>query len=384
MNGTITKQELVELMEQIYEEEPCLHFQEYVRLMDDFFPFFQAEQVWCWKNIEVPVDDASAWIRERLDELPWRKGQGIGLALLYVWISPAHSLAVPERLMGELSSEVGHLLFDVFLQKDSEKSKLGLLLLVSMDTQLALEKTPPLPAAALPLSLGWDQSGQAVMGYMEELRHLLIAGGANTGIGAYTGALLQSLLRRDSAQELQLILITFPDGDLLRYADDPHLLLPTITDSQTAIRTLQETVSKLKQRCRAFFASGVRDIQAYNALTDTRKMPAVLVVVEELAKLMEAGAEEAEHAICQIAQLGLVAGVHLILATERPGAAGITGFVKLYVPSRIAFAVDSAMESRIIIDTSGAEHLGEEDMLYRPFGSGKPVQLQSIQALEIS
>ncbi len=383
MNGTITRQKLAELIEQIYEEEPCLHFQEYVRLMDDFFPFFQAEQVWCWENAEIPVADAPAWIKERLDELPWRKGQEIGLALLYIWISPAHSLAVPERLMGELSNEVVHLLFDVFLQKDSEESKLGLLLLVSMDTQLALEKTPPLPAAALPLSLGWDQSEQ-VVGYMEELRHLLIAGGANTGIGAYTGALLQSLLRRDSAQEVQLILITFPDGDLLRYAGDPQLLLPAITDSQTAIRTLQETVNKLKQRYRAFLAAGVRDIQAYNALTDTRKMPAVLVVVEELAKLMEAGAEDAEHAICQIAQLGLVAGVHLILATERPGAAVITGCIKRYVPSRIAFAVDSAMESRIIIDTSGAEHLGEKEVLYWPLGPSKPVRLRSVQALEIS
>lgn len=384
MNGTITRQELTELMERMCEEEPYLHSQEYVRLMDDFFPFFQAKQVWCWENAEIPVADGSAWIKERLDELPWRKGQGIGLALLYVWISPAHSLVVPERLMGELSNEVVRLVFDVFLQKNSEESKLGLLLLVSMDTQLAVEKTPPLPAAVLPLSLGWDQSGQAVVGYMEELRHLLIAGGANTGIGAYTGALLQSLLCRDCAQEVQLILITFPDGDLLRYAGDPHLLLPAITDSQTAIRTLQETVNKLKQRCRAFLASGVRDIQAYNALRDTRKMPAVLVVVEELAKLMEAGGEDAEHAICQIAQLGLVAGVHLILATERPDAAVITGFIKLYVPSRIAFAVDSAMESRIIIDTSGAEHLGEEELLYWPLGPGKPVRLRSVQALEIS
>lgn len=376
MNGTITRQELAELMERMYEEEPCLHFQEYSKLIDDFFFFFQAKQVWCWENAEIPAADASAWIKERLDELPRRKGQGIGLALLYVWISPAHSLAVPERLMGELSNEVDRLLFDVFLQTDSEETKLGLLLLVSMDTQLALGKTSSPPAAALPLFLGWDQSGQAVVGYMEKLHHLLVAGRANTGLGEYTGTLLQPLLRRDSSQEVQLILMTVPNGELLRYDGDPHLLLPVITDPQTAIRTLQETVNKLKQRCQAFFASGVRDIQAYNALTDTRKMPVVLVVVEKLAKLMEAGAKDAEHAICQIAQLGCVAGVHLILATECLEAAVITGLIKRNVHSRIAFTVDSARESRIIIDTRGAEQLGEGELFYWPLGPGKPVRLQ--------
>lgn len=229
--------------------------------------------------------------------------------------------------------------------------------------------------AELPLCLGWDQSGQAVEGHMEKLCHLLIAGGTDTRVEEYTGALLQSLFHQVSPQEVQVILISASNGALLRYDEDPHLLLPVITDPQTAICTLKETVKKLEQRCHAFSVSGVRNIPA-NTLTDTVKMPAVLVVVEELAKLMEAGAEEAERAICQIAQLGLAAGVHLILATERPDPAVITGFIKFNVPSRIAFAVDSAMESRIILDMRGAEQLGEGELLYWPVGLDKPVLLR--------
>lgn len=131
MNGIITRRELAERMERICAERSCLHVQEHFVPADDFAPLLRAEQVWCWEAAGIPVADASVWLQDRLGELPRRKGHGGGFARLYIWISAAHSLEVPDRLIGELSCEVDHLLFDIFLREDLERTKLGLLLLAS-------------------------------------------------------------------------------------------------------------------------------------------------------------------------------------------------------------------------------------------------------------
>lgn len=227
----------------------------------------------------------------------------------------------------------------------------------------------PRPPDRLPVFLGLDERGRAVEWDMVRLRHLLIAGGADTGVGEYPGALLQPLLRQASPQEVQLVLMTTPGGDLLRYDGDPHLLLPAITNPQTGVRVLQQTVRKLGQRQRhSASGSGVQE--------GPNKRPRTLVVVEELAALMEAGGKKTERAICQIARRGYPAGIHLILATRHPSPETITGLIKVDITSRVAFAVDSIGKSRIILDIMGAEQLGEGELLAWPLGTDRPILLR--------
>ncbi len=165
------------------------------------------------------------------------------------------------------------------------------------------------------------------------------------------------------------------------YNGIPHLLIPVVTDPKKAAGALQWAVSEMMKRYRAFSEVGVRDLASYNshaAKTEgMTKMPQVVVVIDELADLMLVAAKEVEESICRVAQMGRAAGMHLIIATQRPSADVITGLMKANIPSRIAFAVASALESRIILDTQGAEKLvGRGDMLYFPLGSGKPLRVQ--------
>ncbi|MBO5867673.1 MAG: DNA translocase FtsK, partial [Oscillospiraceae bacterium] len=160
----------------------------------------------------------------------------------------------------------------------------------------------------------------------------------------------------------------------------PHLLIPVVTDPKKAAGSLQWAVSEMMRRYKAMSDSGVRDLESYNsimAMEDGNKLPQVVVIIDELADLMLVAAKEVEESICRIAQMGRAAGIHLIIATQRPSADVITGLMKANIPSRIAFSVASAMESRIILDTQGAEKLvGKGDMLYAPIGSGKPKRVQ--------
>ncbi|MBQ3491910.1 MAG: DNA translocase FtsK, partial [Oscillospiraceae bacterium] len=162
----------------------------------------------------------------------------------------------------------------------------------------------------------------------------------------------------------------------------PHLLIPVVTDPKKAAGSLQWAVSEMMRRYKAMSDAGVRDLESYNSIvesqeTDARKLPQVVVIIDELADLMLVAAKEVEESICRIAQMGRAAGIHLIIATQRPSADVITGLMKANIPSRIAFSVASAMESRIILDTQGAEKLvGKGDMLYAPIGNGKPKRVQ--------
>ena len=165
------------------------------------------------------------------------------------------------------------------------------------------------------------------------------------------------------------------------YNSIPHLLIPVVTDPKKAAGSLQWAVTEMLRRYKAMSDAGVRDLESYNSIVESeeegKKLPQVVVIIDELADLMLVAAKEVEESICRIAQMGRAAGIHLIIATQRPSADVITGLMKANIPSRIAFAVASAMESRIILDTQGAEKLvGKGDMLYAPIGCGKPKRVQ--------
>ena len=169
--------------------------------------------------------------------------------------------------------------------------------------------------------------------------------------------------------------------ELAPYNGIPHLLIPVVTDPKKAAGALQWAVFEMMKRYKTFSENGVKKLEEYNKLAavreDLEKLPSVVVVIDELADLMLVAAKEVEESICRVAQMGRAAGVHLVIATQRPSADVITGLMKANIPSRIAFAVASSLESRIILDTTGAEKLvGKGDMLYAPLGEGKPTRVQ--------
>ena len=230
-------------------------------------------------------------------------------------------------------------------------------------------------------AVGKDISGQAIVGDIGKLPHLLIAGTTGSGKSVCTNSLIVSLLYKASPEEVRLIMVDPKMVELGIYNGIPHLLIPVVTDPKKAAGALQWAVTEMMKRYRTFSEVGVRKLEEYNALAarteGMEKMPSIVVVIDELADLMLVAAKEVEESICRVAQMGRAAGMHLVIATQRPSADVITGLMKANIPSRIAFAVASAMESRIILDTQGAEKLvGRGDMLFAPLGSGKPTRVQ--------
>ena len=230
-------------------------------------------------------------------------------------------------------------------------------------------------------AVGKDISGQAIVGDINKLPHLLIAGTTGSGKSVCTNSLIISLLYKATPEEVRLIMVDPKMVELGIYNGIPHLLIPVVTDPKKAAGALQWAVSEMMKRYRTFSEVGVRKLEEYNALAarteGMEKMPFIVVVIDELADLMLVAAKEVEESICRVAQMGRAAGMHLVIATQRPSADVITGLMKANIPSRIAFAVASAMESRIILDTQGAEKLvGRGDMLFAPLGSGKPQRVQ--------
>ena len=230
-------------------------------------------------------------------------------------------------------------------------------------------------------AVGKDISGQAIVGDIGKLPHLLIAGTTGSGKSVCTNTIITSLLYKATPEEVRLIMVDPKMVELGIYNGIPHLLIPVVTDPKKAAGALQWAVTEMMKRYRTFSEVGVRKLEEYNAYaTRTEgvdKMPAIVVLIDELADLMLVAAKEVEESICRVAQMGRAAGMHLVIATQRPSADVITGLMKANIPSRIAFAVASAMESRIILDTQGAEKLvGRGDMLFAPLGSGKPTRVQ--------
>ena len=231
-------------------------------------------------------------------------------------------------------------------------------------------------------AVGKDIGGNRIIGDIAKLPHLLIAGTTGSGKSVCMNSLIISLLFKARPDEVRLIMVDPKMVELGIYNGIPHLLIPVVTDPKKAAGALQWAVTEMMRRYRAMADAGVRDLDSYNKLVrsmdDERKpMEQVVVVIDELADLMLVAAKEVEESICRIAQMGRASGIHLVIATQRPSADVITGLMKANIPSRIAFAVASAMESRIILDTQGAEKLvGKGDMLYAPLGQGKPKRVQ--------
>ena len=229
-------------------------------------------------------------------------------------------------------------------------------------------------------AVGKDISGKNVVGNIAKLPHMLIAGTTGSGKSVCTNSLIISLLYKASPEDVRLIMVDPKMVELGIYNGIPHLLIPVVTDPKKAAGALQWAVTEMMKRYRLFSEVGVRDLASYNAhmlQKGEEKLPQVVVVIDELADLMLVAAKEVEESICRVAQMGRAAGMHLIIATQRPSSDVITGLMKANIPSRIAFAVASSLESRIILDTTGAEKLvGKGDMLYAPLGIGKPMRVQ--------
>jgi len=231
-------------------------------------------------------------------------------------------------------------------------------------------------------AVGKDIGGSCIVGNIAKLPHMLIAGTTGSGKSVCMNSLIISLLYKAGPDDVKLIMVDPKMVELGIYNGIPHLLIPVVTDPKKAAGALQWAVTEMMRRYKAMSDAGVRDLESYNSIIDSqevdaKKIPQVVVIIDELADLMLVAAKEVEESICRIAQMGRAAGIHLVIATQRPSADVITGLMKANIPSRIAFAVASAMESRIILDTQGAEKLvGRGDMLYAPIGNGKPKRVQ--------
>lgn len=231
------------------------------------------------------------------------------------------------------------------------------------------------------IALGKSIDGNCVVGNISKMPHLLIAGTTGSGKSVCMNSIIISLLYKAGPDDVKLIMVDPKMVELGIYNGIPHLLIPVVTDPKKAAGSLQWAVTEMLRRYKMMSDVGVRDLESYNSIMmaeeDGKKLPQVVIIIDELADLMMVAAKEVEDSICRIAQMGRAAGMHLIIATQRPSANVITGLMKANIPSRIAFSVASAMESRIILDTMGAEKLvGKGDMLYAPIGSGKPLRVQ--------
>ena len=230
-------------------------------------------------------------------------------------------------------------------------------------------------------ALGKDIGGRCIVGDIEKLPHVLIAGTTGSGKSVCTNSLIVSLLYKSTPDQVRFIMVDPKMVELAPYNGIPHLLIPVVTDPKKAAGALQWAVFEMMKRYKTFSERGVKKLEEYNRLARTsdelETLPSVVVVIDELADLMLVAAKEVEESICRVAQMGRAAGVHLVIATQRPSADVITGLMKANIPSRIAFAVASSLESRIILDNTGAEKLvGRGDMLYAPLGAGKPTRVQ--------
>ena len=230
-------------------------------------------------------------------------------------------------------------------------------------------------------AVGKDIGGSCIVGDIGKLPHVLIAGTTGSGKSVCTNSLIVSILYKSTPEEVRFIMVDPKMVELAPYNGIPHLLIPVVTDPKKAAGALQWAVFEMMKRYKLFSEHGVKDLAGYNALArqdeELKTMPTVVVVIDELADLMLVAAKEVEESICRVAQMGRAAGMHLVIATQRPSSDVITGLMKANIPSRIAFAVASSLESHIILDTTGAEKLvGKGDMLYAPLGAGKPTRVQ--------
>jgi len=237
-------------------------------------------------------------------------------------------------------------------------------------------KNAPSP---LTFALGKDISGKNYYVDITKMPHILIAGETGAGKSVCINSLVTSLLFKATPDELKLVMIDPKVVELSIFKNLPHLLVPVVTEPKKAAGALNWAVSEMTSRYKLFAEKGARDLNRFNSIVDgeQEKLPRIVVIIDELAELMMAAPREVEESICRIAQLGRAAGIHLIVATQRPSVNVITGIIKANISSRIAFKVNSGVDSRTILDQNGAEKLlGNGDMLYHPTGAPRPIRLQ--------
>ena len=229
-------------------------------------------------------------------------------------------------------------------------------------------------------AVGKDIGGSCIIGNIAKMPHMLIAGTTGSGKSVCMNSIIISLLYKAGPEDVKLIMIDPKMVELANYNGIPHLMIPVVTDPKKAAGSLQWAVTEMMRRYKTMSDAGVRDLESFNSIIVSEggvKIPQLIVIIDELADLMLVAAKEVEDSICRIAQMGRAAGIHLVIATQRPSADVITGLMKANIPSRIAFSVASSLESRIILDTQGAEKLvGKGDMLFAPIGPGKPHRVQ--------
>ena len=234
----------------------------------------------------------------------------------------------------------------------------------------------------LSLAIGTDVSGNSVVGDLTRMPHLLIAGATGSGKSVCINALIAGMLFQATPEELKYILIDPKRVEFSMFQDMPHLLVPVVTESDHAVSALRWAVAEMENRYKLFASHTVRNIGDFNNRAPEMgldRLPYIVIVIDELADLMMVAAGEIEELICRIAQLARAVGIHLLVATQRPSADIITGLIKANIPSRIAFAVSSSIDSRVILDETGAEKLlGRGDMLYLPVEAGKATRLQGV------
>ncbi|MBA4536249.1 DNA translocase FtsK [Bacillus aquiflavi] len=247
-------------------------------------------------------------------------------------------------------------------------------------------KQNDMPDAKLLIGLGRDITGDAVLAQLNKMPHLLVAGATGSGKSVCINSIIISILMRAKPHEVKLMMIDPKMVELNVYNGVPHLLAPVVTDAKKASQALKKVVSEMERRYELFSHSGTRNIEGYNEYvklhneheeTEQQLLPYIVVVVDELADLMMVASSDVEDSITRLAQMARAAGIHLIIATQRPSVDVITGVIKANIPSRIAFAVSSQTDSRTILDMGGAEKLlGRGDMLFLPVGASKPVRVQ--------
>lgn len=249
-----------------------------------------------------------------------------------------------------------------------------------------IEAQPNHPDKLLEVPLGRDISGMVQTADLSKMPHLLVAGSTGSGKSVSINGIITSILMRAKPNEVKLMMIDPKMVELNVYNGIPHLLTPVVTNPRKAAQALQKVVQEMEERYEKFAATGVRNISGFNELVIQKNLedgqnrpilPFIVVIVDELADLMMVASNEVEDAITRLAQMARAAGIHMILATQRPSVDVITGIIKANVPSRIAFAVSSETDSRTIIDSNGAEKLlGRGDMLFLPMGENKPIRVQ--------
>jgi S-DNA-T family DNA segregation ATPase FtsK/SpoIIIE len=231
--------------------------------------------------------------------------------------------------------------------------------------------------ALLTVAIGKDIAGHPILADLTEMPHLLIAGATGSGKSVMLNAIIASLLFRCTPADCRLVMIDPKRVEFANFSNVPHLLAPVVTNPRAAAGALKQMLGEMEARFERFAAAGTRNIQGYNELSGVERLPYIVIIIDELADLMMVAPADFEDVICRLAQMTRATGIHLVLATQRPSVDVITGLIKANIPSRLAFAVSSQVDSRTILDMPGAEKLlGKGDMLFMPVGAARPIRAQ--------